>query len=424
MTFLFDDWVVTQPAYAKKLSEPTLFIGCMTGTSAEGEVDFTCAAFDEDQMPVAYRNMSQTMPDALQMKLSALSRQAAQTISIVERAEAEAALTHYLVDTFLNVIQAIGLSDYPKDKIILSPHGQAINHQPHEDPPYTDILLNGDVLAERTGYQVVWRHRQMPLAVSMAAPLAPVLIRKLFYSTTHHRVLLNGGGIANICVLLKDAPENMLGYDTGPANGPLDALVTFFLSERKHEIPTDLLQAISEKKCDVDGRWAARGKVIPSLFSQLLSHPYFARDSRAKSADRADFDLPWMMHWIQGQTLSCADILSTVSDVVAKTISDAIVQSIPFSEPTLGTEVVVYGGLAKNAYVLSRIQYYLAEAGHFYFSKMDQFGYDPDYFESLLMAYLGCCVVGYVPIDLTYCGRVPNKKVCAIPGSLARPASL
>ena len=44
-------------------------------------------------------------------------------------------------------------------------------------------------------------------------------------SQDKNTVLLNGGGIANIAVLLEDNPHALVGFDTGPANGPIDEVM-------------------------------------------------------------------------------------------------------------------------------------------------------------------------------------------------------
>ena len=350
-SFSLASWTILQPT---KIDEnPTIFIGCMTGMSVDSKADFTLAIFDNEGMPVAYQNTTVNLPEDLQRKLAALTRGDPQKITINERSTVEAEFTAFLADAFIHVIHKTGLAHYPKKNIILSPHGQAIDHQPLADPPYTDILLNGDYLAGETGYAVISRHRQMPLVVSMAAPLAPVLIKKLFYNKEKNTVLLNGGGIANICVLPKESPNKMIGYDTGPANGPIDALIQHFLNTPEHGIPKNLFEDIQREHFDVDGKLAAHGIIIPRLLKELLQHEYFKRNTKTKSADRADFDLPWILQHTKNDDRP-ADIIATVSEVVAKTIADCIINAAEGAS----TEIITYGGLAHNKHIMQRIQHY------------------------------------------------------------------
>ncbi|GAG65057.1 unnamed protein product, partial [marine sediment metagenome] len=257
---MFKSWVFLNGE--KELSSPAvIYIGCMTGTSVDNQADFTAAAFDKTGLPIAYKNHAITIPAELQCQLLELSKANSDDISIIKRSHVEAIFTQFLVTAYRSVIESLELLHYPKAQIVLSPHGQAINHQPYANPPYSDILINGDMLAHQTGCRVVTRHRQAPLVVSAAAPLAPILIKKLFSSTIENTILLNGGGIANICVLLKDQPKKIVACDTGPANGPLDEIVQYVLTNEPEKTPVDLKDNIIANKFDVDGRWAKQGKL-------------------------------------------------------------------------------------------------------------------------------------------------------------------
>ena len=417
---MFKNWTAIHPEKIDDVTNPLITIGCMTGTSADSKADFTLAVFDLDGLPIAYQNMVDVIPSALRVQLSTLSKTNADHVTVEERSQVEAKLTEYLADAFLRVIYDAGLSDYPKTHIILSPHGQAINHQPLASPPFTDVLMNGDRLAELTGYPVISRHRQKPLVVSMAAPLAPVLIRELF-DNKMNRVLLNGGGIANICVLLKDQSE-LIGYDTGPANGPIDALIEYCIERASDKIPEDLSEAISQAAYDVGGQFAARGQVLEPLKQVLLNHDYFKRDIAKKSANRAAFDLFWIFEFTKDKDYLFADIVATVSEVVAVSITEAITATI--SEGQTPTEIITYGGLSHNRHVMQRIEALLSDTGQFTFTPMSDYRYDPDFFESLLMAYLGHCAIHGVKIDLSYCAREGCENPTAIPGSLSLPSSI
>ena len=77
------------------------------------------------------------------------------------------------------------------------------------------------------------------------------------------RAILNLGGIANLTVL-DDDPARVFGFDTGPANAPLDRLARR-LSD-------------GALACDRDGQLARSGRVNESLLADLLEHdPFLAR---------------------------------------------------------------------------------------------------------------------------------------------------
>ena len=77
------------------------------------------------------------------------------------------------------------------------------------------------------------------------------------------RAILNLGGIANLTVL-DDDPARVFGFDTGPANAPLDRLA--------RRLSGGVLA------CDRDGRIARAGRVNEPLLAELLERdPFLAR---------------------------------------------------------------------------------------------------------------------------------------------------
>lgn len=418
----FENWQLINHKYLQQVKTPTIYIGCMTGTSADKFADFTLVVFDDSGMPAAFSNYSHEVPEKLSNKLSKLSRLSSDSINCAERSQVEAEFSSYLSSAFNEIIHELKLANYPKEHIVLSPHGQTIDHSPTATLPYSDILVNGDTIVKCTGYTTISRHRQMPLVVSMAAPLAPVLLNKLFRNNEVDRVILNGGGIANICVLFKDQQKLIHGYDTGPANGPVDAMVHYILANSHKEIPSNLTVDMHRHKYDVDGRLAASGNILPDLLKQLLSHEYFNRDIQSKSADRASFDLDWVLPAINDKGYSSIDVLCTISEVVAISIADAIVYSLSAGGGDIKAEIISYGGLTKNQYIMSRIYHHLDKQGNFNTGSMGK--YSPDHFESLLMGYLGYCAHNRISIDLSYCAREifkANGQALAVPGSIACP---
>lgn len=277
---MWEKWKVIQSQKLNK--ELEIYIGCMTGTSVDSSADFTAAAFDEDGMPICFQNHSILLPEDLRENLLALSKTDSSKTLRQDGCIAESKLTKFLGNAFQEVIHELNLINYPKEKIILSPHGQAIDHKPNHEEFYTDIITNGPMLAQKTGYKVVTNHRQAPLVISMAAPLAPVLIKKLFYDAEKNTILLNGGGIANIAVMLKDNPQKIIGYDTGPANGPIDALIQYIAKYKLSDVPDSLKEDIRSYQYDNDGKIAKTGNIIAALSRQLFQHEYFMRNITKK----------------------------------------------------------------------------------------------------------------------------------------------
>jgi anhydro-N-acetylmuramic acid kinase len=104
-------------------------------------------------------------------------------------------------------------------------HGQTLYH----DPLFNRVTIQvGEPqrLADELGIPVVFDFRSNDVALGgQGAPLAPVYHRALVQSTgISSAAILNLGGTANVTVV-SAASENMLGFDTGPANGLIDRYV-------------------------------------------------------------------------------------------------------------------------------------------------------------------------------------------------------
>jgi len=79
-------------------------------------------------------------------------------------------------------------------------HGQTIRHNPHGNYPYTVQIGDPNVVAEHTGITTVADFRRRDVAAGgQGAPLVPAFHAALFRHPGRERVVLNLGGMANIC---------------------------------------------------------------------------------------------------------------------------------------------------------------------------------------------------------------------------------
>lgn len=402
-----------------------LYLGAMTGTSVDKEADFTVASFHDNGQLRCHENIAIAMPKETRSLLYRLSVTPSEHLTLTDRSIGEIAITRFLIDAFQEVIQQAGLSDHPKENLILSPHGQTIDHQPTRS--FTDQLLHGEQLAYETQHPVVFRHRQSCITCSNAAPLAPVLLGHLFNekrSATEDVVIVNGGGIANICIFSGD---KTIAFDTGPANGPLDEWMQHLLTTDSSLIPNDLSAEIMKQAYDVGGQWAKRGQVNEAMYARLMRHPYFADPSIRKSADRAWFNLQWVLD-ARGHTEG-TDSLTTLAAVVADSLANSLLKNL--STPTI--RIGFYGGLRYHQYVIERVLKQL-EFRHLDLTLIhwESMGLDPDFIESLLMAYLGFCVHQKKRICLDYCSthnasdeqKIKQIGCRVMPGLLIDPQGL
>ncbi|MBO4208172.1 anhydro-N-acetylmuramic acid kinase, partial [Micromonospora echinofusca] len=169
-------------------------------------------------------------------------------------------------------------------------------------------------------------------AGGQGAPLVPVFDALLLARPDGPpRAALNLGGIANLTVVAPGAP--VVGYDIGPANALIDAA-----AQRFHGQP-----------CDVDGRYAAAGRVHGPLLDRLLAEPYYAAPP-PKSTGKELFHAGYLADVLAGlgEQVPADDVLATLTELTARIVTDACARH--------GVdEVVAGGGGLRNPVLRSRL---------------------------------------------------------------------
>ena len=183
-------------------------------------------------------------------------------------------------------------------------HGQTVLHRAPVGGRRGRTLQIGDgpALALRLGIDVVHDFRSADIeAGGQGAPLAPLYHAALVAQggLVPPLAVVNLGGVANVTWLAPDSDP--VAFDTGPANGLIDAWCHQRLGTSH----------------DVNGELAARGKIDPSALKALMKHPFFAK-TPPKSLDRWDFTLDPVLH------LSDADGAATLTAFTARTVAAAI----------------------------------------------------------------------------------------------------
>jgi len=252
-----------------------LYIGLMSGTSLDG-VDGVLVDFGSGQgPPVTLRaHRHHAFPVGLRGELLSLNTTGENEL---QRAELAA---NAVAREYAQIVQALlqGTGTAAPEVRAIGAHGQTVRHRPgdFDGTGFTTQLLNGALLAELTGIDVVCDLRRRDVAAGgQGAPLAPGLHAALFAVPGESRAVLNLGGIANLTLL--DAHGRVLGFDCGPANALLDGWC------RRH----------TGQDFDAGGGWAASGRVLAPLLAALLAEPYFHRPP-PKSTGRDLFHLAWL----------------------------------------------------------------------------------------------------------------------------------
>ena len=174
----------------------------------------------------------------------------------------------------------------------------------------------------------------------------------IFRDAKKSRLLLNLGGIANLTVLpVACRAEDVLAFDTGPANMVIDAC----------------MQRLFARNFDRNGATAARGHVLPKVLAKFLHTKYFSAPP-PKSCGREEFGAAFVDTFIaackrererERERARNENIIATATALTAKTIAAA---SSTFCKPHLGRlapgakiELIAAGGGAHNATLMQML---------------------------------------------------------------------
>jgi len=338
-------------------SEKALYLGLISGTSADG-IDAALVGFPEGRPRLqAVHNLP--WPADLRARILTLS-QSDEPLDIDTFGHLDVRIGHCFADAAQALLKRSGTA--ASDVRAIGSHGQTMRHRPAGPYPFTLQLGDPTVIAERCGVDVVADFRRADVAAGgQGAPLLPAVHAMLLGRPGHARVVLNLGGIANITVLGADG--SVSGFDTGPANGLLDAWC----------------QRHGGEPYDRDGAFAARGKVAPALLRALLDDPYFAL-APPKSTGREYFHLAWLAGHRQQAGLDPADVQATLLELSARSVADAIDRHAATAD-----EVLACGGGVHNGALMRRLGELLAPRALFTTARE---GIDPDYLEATAFAWL------------------------------------
>jgi anhydro-N-acetylmuramic acid kinase len=297
---------------------PIWALGAMSGTSLDG-VDAAMILTDGERIlefgRTAYRPYSDAERATLRAALG-LWEGAEDAAEVVETAHAEV------------LAQFAGAH-------LVGFHGQTVAHEPKGRG--TRQIGDGAVLADVLGLPVVWDFRSADVRMGgQGAPLAPfyhfALARHI--GATRPLAFLNLGGVGNLTWIDPraggpEAPGALLAFDTGPANAPIN----------------DLLTLRRGQAFDEDGALAAQGTVDADLLEAALALPYFYR-MPPKSLDRNDF------HDLLDRVadLSDADAAATLTAVAAASVMRGVEHC-----PVPPSEILVTGGGRRNPVLMEMI---------------------------------------------------------------------
>lgn len=257
--------------------EPIWAIGLMTGTALDGFVDVALLKTDGvtvDQFgPYELMPYGENLRSLLEETLAAARAWNFDGPEPTIFAEAEAALTRAQADAVRRLVEGRGMQ--LSEIGVVGFHGQSVLHRaPSADRKGdTRQLGDGNLMHQLLGVRVAYDFRTADVrAGGQGAPLAGIYHQALLrgLGARGETAVLNLGGVAN--VTWWDGADEMVAFDTGPANAPIN----------------DFVKASGHGDMDRDGALALSGRVDEVRLTELLRHPYLSAPW-PKSLDRFDF---------------------------------------------------------------------------------------------------------------------------------------
>jgi anhydro-N-acetylmuramic acid kinase len=324
-----------------------LVLGLMSGTSADG-IDVALARISgapPDLHAKLIGHTSSRFPPALRKEILRVAEQ--NPITAGELSQLNFRLGEVFAEAVLAACRKFRVS--PKRIALIGSHGQTIFHQgkpvTYLGRPTASTLQIGEpsVIAASTGITTVGDFRPADMALGgQGAPLVPYADYLLYRHEKLGRVSLNLGGIANITVIPASAkPEQVLAFDTGPANMLIDALISHFTHGRQ--------------RFDKDASIAQTGRPLPALLDQMMRDPYL-KLAPPKSTGREYYGHAYVKKILslgKKRGAKPADLIRAATIFTALSVVDALNRFV--LSKTKIHQLIVSGGGAKNPLVVAQL---------------------------------------------------------------------
>mgnify|MGYP001950690443 CR=1 FL=1 len=328
-----------------------IYLGLMSGTSCDG-IDVAVVEISGEEVNCLATNFQAYPKD---IKNDLLSIIAGRSVTARQLSQLDCQLARLYAEA---VLQTLDQNHYQAAQIkAIGLHGHTIDHNP---PHNTWQIGSAAHVAALTGIDVISDFRTMDVALGgQGAPLAPALHQAMF-NQGEPIAVLNLGGIANLSYV---TANEVLGFDTGPAN----CLMDLWISQH------------SQHSHDESGRWAATGSVNRALLKSFMGEPYFLSEP-PKSTGRELFNQNWLSQHLSGFSgISAEDVQATLLALTAQSIAQDIEKYAPDAR-----KLIVCGGGVHNDELMAGLKKRTAIP----VVSSASLGVDPDYVESILMAWL------------------------------------
>jgi anhydro-N-acetylmuramic acid kinase len=358
--------------------------GVMSGTSADGVDVAICRVSPADggaRVKVLGHRAMKYSARLRKAVLAAMNSQAAKSTSTAELARLNWRLGEVYADAVDAAVRETGVRPQ-----LIACHGQTIYHQgvatKYLGAPVRCTWQTGEaaVIAERMRVPVVSDFRPADMAAGgQAAPLVPMFDFCVFRDRKRSRVLLNLGGIANVTTLpAACGAEDVLAFDTGPANMVIDAC----------------MERLFGRGFDRNGATAARGRVVEDVLTKLLRARYFSAPP-PKSCGREEYGEVFVAQFIaacERENARKEDVIATATALTARTIADAYARfckpQFDRLAPNAKVELIAAGGGVRNATLMRMLREQLEPTGA-RFRSIEETGLNAGAKEAAAFALLG-----------------------------------
>jgi len=289
-------------------------IGLMSGTSMDG-IDAAIIKTDGERVLSAKGGLTVPYEPVFRERLG-------RAVSLGEALDPteEDALSDELARLHADIVKKLQADN---DISLIGFHGHTLWHRPEKGQ--TRQIGNGGLLSKLTGIDVVGDLRAADMAAGgQGAPLASLYHAALAAQLERPIAVLNLGGVGNVTYLGHD---EILAFDTGPANAPID----------------DWVKKRTGQSFDEGGALTEKGKAVETLVDRWLEHPYFSTKP-PKSLDRNDFPLDGL------EPLSTADGAATLASFAVRSVVSALDHL-----PTVPNRWLVTGGGRHNPVLMAKL---------------------------------------------------------------------
>jgi anhydro-N-acetylmuramic acid kinase len=335
-----------------------LALGLMSGTSCDG-VDAALLTTDGRSRVAFGPSSSHAYPEDFRRRLRAVLGGKGEIAAVAEE------LTRLHAEAVGDLLRQAGIA--PTEVGVLGFHGQTVLHEPEKGRTWQ--IGDGRLLAQLTGIDTVSDFRSADVAAGgQGAPFVPLYHQALAAALPERPLaVLNLGGVGNI-TWIGAGPEELIAFDTGPANAMVDDWALRHLGT----------------PVDEDGRLARSGRVDPAALAALMRHPYFDRPA-PKSLDRDAFDAAPVAG------LSPADGAATLVAFTAAAVARG--RDILPAPPR---RWLVTGGGRRNPAVMTALSAALGQQ----VEPVESVGWDGDVLEAQAFAYLAVRSLAGLPLSL------------------------